>query len=157
MIEPILTDCTGFHMDRTNGATLVTKLGRLMETEAVEGDFNKFINDWSAERIIDDLDARIGTLGRTRVRRLAAAFISNRIITAFFAVTSGEFGTGIECAKAALNLLEAGNRKWAHRPIGDRVRLAARTANATSTCPVTPLQTPLRATSSSDRKCEMLD
>ncbi|BGP53473.1 hypothetical protein JCM8202_001117 [Rhodotorula sphaerocarpa] len=126
LTEAILTFQSGFHVSWTpqDGKPLLTKLSNLMQYEAEQGDFKKFLDgSWSAERAINDLDSRIPRLGRERVRRIAASVIYSRIIGSFLAMSAHQWGQAIETSKFALELLEAGNAKWAHESLDVRGRI----------------------------------
>ncbi|POY76062.1 hypothetical protein BMF94_0785 [Rhodotorula taiwanensis] len=104
LVETILTDQSGFHIgySEKDAKSMQEKLNHLLRAEA------------SAERIIDDLDARIAVVGRDRIRRITASVIYNHIIIGFLAMAGSKYGYAIEAAKKAVQLLEAGLRKWAH-------------------------------------------
>ncbi|GAA5881167.1 hypothetical protein JCM3774_003994 [Rhodotorula dairenensis] len=75
---------------------------------------------WNGTRIIDDLDKQIAEKGRERVRRMTASVIYGRIIAAFLTTTSSQWGVSAETYRLAIDILEAGNRKWAHEDLDTR-------------------------------------
>lgn len=124
LVETILTDQSGFHIgySEKDAKSMQEKLNHLLRAEASYGEFEKYLDrSWSAERIIDDLDARIATVGRDRIRRITASVIYNHIIIGFLAMAGSKYGYATEAAKKAVQLLEAGLRKWAHEDPDTRV------------------------------------
>ncbi|GAA5954373.1 hypothetical protein JCM8115_004566 [Rhodotorula mucilaginosa] len=116
LVDTILTDHAAFHITWTpkDGQSLLEKLTHILQAESTYGDFAKYLNGkWNGDKIIDDLDKQIAEKGRHQVRRMTASVIYGRIITAFLTTTSSQWGIAVESYKLAIDILEAGNRKWA--------------------------------------------
>ncbi|GAA5856567.1 hypothetical protein JCM9279_005502, partial [Rhodotorula babjevae] len=104
-------------------ATLNKKLPQLIRFELEHGGCFKYFTGsrWSARDIIDDLDKRIATDGRQRVRQVCSSLIRGRIIIAFLVSTfQREPGPAILEAKLAVSLLDEGNKKWAHESFEEK-------------------------------------
>ncbi|GAA5979714.1 hypothetical protein JCM10908_003017 [Rhodotorula pacifica] len=130
LVDTILTDHAAFHITwmPKDGQPLLEKLTHLLQAESTYGDFAKYINGkWNGAKIIDDLDKQIAEKGRDRVRRMTASVIYGRIIAAFLTTTSSNYGISTETYRLAIEILEAGNRKWAHEDLDVRGHVFSRT------------------------------
>ncbi|GAA5928915.1 hypothetical protein JCM3775_006680 [Rhodotorula graminis] len=123
-IEP--TDSTGFRgtaFTNALGDICDKKLQTLIQFELEHGGCLKYFTGsrWSARDIIDDLDKRIETDGRQRIRMFSSSLIRTRVISAFLlSYFRREMGPAILEAKFAVALLDEGNKKWAHESFEDK-------------------------------------
>ncbi|BGP18969.1 hypothetical protein JCM10213v2_007049 [Rhodosporidiobolus nylandii] len=80
---------------------------------------------WSAKDIIADMDKRLKTEGRERIRRLCSQLIRGLVIMSFSLSVKNEQGAAIAQIKLAIALHEEGNRVWADVPFEEKARLDA--------------------------------
>ncbi|GAA5908310.1 hypothetical protein JCM8208_000373 [Rhodotorula glutinis] len=123
--ECIITDKTQFVMQVGSHSShpLSKKLPTLIQFELEHGGCFKYFTGsrWSARDIIDDLDKRIETEGRQRIRTVSSSLIRSRIISAFLlSYFRREMGPAVLEAKFAVALLDEGNKKWAHEAFEDK-------------------------------------
>ncbi|BGO89141.1 hypothetical protein NBRC10512v2_001088 [Rhodotorula toruloides] len=121
----ILSTELGFHLSPSpNPGDLptLTKLRKLIEAEADKGDFCKYLTDskWTPQQIVQDLNKRIPGEGRQLIRRFTASLINGRIIGGFFCHYAKKPKQAVVSYRLALDVLEEGNRQWAHESQGTR-------------------------------------
>ncbi|GAA6006192.1 hypothetical protein JCM10207_000557 [Rhodosporidiobolus poonsookiae] len=122
--ECILTDDLAFCITAGKDPKwpLPDKFNKIVKFEIMAGGGAKYFTNavWSPAAIIEDLDKRIATDGRTRVRQLSASLIRGQVVTAFALSGQGEQGGAVSQFKFALGMLEAGCKRWAHEKPEDR-------------------------------------
>ncbi|GEM09107.1 tetratricopeptide repeat containing protein [Rhodotorula toruloides] len=114
----------GFHLTPSHNAgdlSTLTKLSKLIEAEADKGDFRKYLTDEKGkpQRIIIALNKRIAVESRQHIRRFVTSLINGRIISAFFCQNAKKhIKQALVNYRLALDVLEEGNRQWAHESQG---------------------------------------
>ncbi|BGP29624.1 hypothetical protein JCM10296v2_001363 [Rhodotorula toruloides] len=121
----ILSTELGFHLTPSpNSGDLptLTKLSKLIEAEADKGDFRKYLTNskWTPQRIVQDLNKRIPVEDRQLIRRFTASLINGRITGGFFCHYAKKHKQAVVSYRLALDVLQEGNRQWAHESQGTR-------------------------------------
>ncbi|GAA6012323.1 hypothetical protein JCM10207_002804 [Rhodosporidiobolus poonsookiae] len=122
--ECILTDETGFHIPigKDPKFPLAKKFDSIVLNEIrYHGGDKYFMNArWDAKDIVADMDKRVRTDGREKIRRLCSQMIRGLVIMAFAQMLRSDYGGAISQMKLAIGILEEGNRVWAHIPFEEK-------------------------------------